>query len=212
MPSPIGHALAGVAAGWLVGGRVWPAWHLTIFRFWRRRADAHPPATVGSTGVTAVAYALAATLPDLDLLVGTHNAQTHSLGAVALAFTATLAVTRWLLPTHAVTAHLRSLRFAGGVAAAWASHLLLDWLGSDTRAPIGIMALWPLTSAHYQSSLHLFDAISRRYWLPEQFVWGNLRAALREILVLGPVAGLCYWITYVRQPQSHKGHQERTEK
>ena len=32
------------------------------------------------------------------------------------------------------------------------------------------MALWPVTSDFYESTLHLFMPISRRYWLPEQFV------------------------------------------
>ncbi len=46
----------------------------------------------------------------------------------------------------------------------------------------------------------MFDAISRRYWLPEQFVWSNLRAALKEVLILGPLAAVSYWIDD-REPQ-----------
>jgi hypothetical protein len=74
-----------------------------------------------------------------------------------------------------------------GVAAAWGSHILLDWFGSDTSPPIGIMALWPFDSGYYQSSLSIFDAISRRYWLPDQFIFGNLRATLKEIVILAPI-------------------------
>ena len=74
-----------------------------------------------------------------------------------------------------------------GVAAAWASHVLLDWLGSDTSPPIGIMALWPFSDGFYQSSLFLFDAISRRYWLPQEFIWHNLRAAVGELVILAPL-------------------------
>jgi hypothetical protein len=77
---------------------------------------------------------------------------------------------------------------AVAVAAAAASHTLLDWLGNDTSPPIGIMALWPFSRHYFQSDLRLFEAISRRYWLPEQFIWGNLRAVLREVLILGPIA------------------------
>ena len=51
-------------------------------------------------------------------------------------------------------------------AAAVASHVLLDWLGSDTTPPLGVMALWPFTSDFYQSPFFLFMAISRRWWLP----------------------------------------------
>jgi hypothetical protein len=119
--------------------------------------------------------------PDLDLLFGTHSTYTHSLGAVAIATFVAWTVTR-------------DARLAAAVAAAWASHLLLDWLGSDSRDPIGIMALWPWSSEHYQSDLHVFGAISRRYWMPEQFVWGNLKAAAREVAVLLPIAIAVYWI------------------
>ncbi len=167
MPSPVGHALGAIAAGWAVGGR--------------------PPSRA-----TTVAFVAVGLAPDLDLLVGSHSTYTHSLGAVVLVLAATFGICRWLLPNHPATAPARSPRFAAGVAAAWASHLLLDWLGSHTSAPIGIMALWPFTSAHYQSSLYLFDAISRRYWLPEQFVWGNLRAAVKEVAILLPIAAIAY--------------------
>jgi inner membrane protein len=163
---------------------------------WRRRAAREPILTPGQT-LTAL-YAAAGMAPDLDLLVGSHSTYTHSLGATILVFAVTLFAARRCLPVHAVTASWRSPRFAAAVAAAWASHLLLDWLGSDTSAPIGIMALWPFTRDHYQSSLQVFGAISRRYWLPEQFIWGNLRAAAREVLILAPLVGFSYWVTSAR--------------
>jgi LexA-binding, inner membrane-associated putative hydrolase len=122
-----------------------------------------------------VLFGAVAIAPDLDLLFGTHSTYTHSIGAVLIVFALTMAV-----------AGVRQWRIALGVAAAWASHILLDWVGSDTSPPIGIMALWPFDSGYYQSSRPIFDAISRRYWLPEQFVIGNLRATLKEILILGP--------------------------
>lgn len=161
MPSPIGHALGAMAAGWLIAPRLG-----------------------GGPAMSGLAFAAVGLAPDLDLLVGSHSTYTHSVGAVAMVFVAAWAVSR-------------RPRVAAAVAAAWASHLLLDWLGSDTSPPIGIMALWPLNREHYQSSLYVFDAISRRYWLVEQFVWGNLTAALKEVLVLGPIAGISYWMTYV---------------
>ena len=158
MPSPLGHALGGMALGWLIAPRL-------------GRGVAFAGATYAAVGVA----------PDLDLLVGSHSTYTHSIGAVGLVFLAALAASG-------------RPRVASAVAAAWASHLLLDWLGSDTSTPIGIMALWPFTREHYQSSFYVFDAISRRYWLTEQFVWSNLRAALKEGLILGPVAGVSYWL------------------
>ncbi len=165
----------------------WRAWHT-------RRHGAAGAATrkvvLGASAVPLVC-AGAAAAPDLDLLLGTHSTYTHSVGAVALVFVIVLAATSF-----------RGARLATAIALAWASHLLLDWLGSDTRDPIGIMALWPFTAAHYQSSLHLFSAISRRYWMPEQFIVGNLKAAVREVAVLAPIAFVA-WRVARRRP-THK--------
>ena len=65
MPSPVGHALAGVAAGWMVQGTP-PFRARTI---WIREA-----ALFGSLAV----------LPDADLLVGAHSGPTHGVGAAIL--------------------------------------------------------------------------------------------------------------------------------
>ena len=160
MPSPFGHALGGVAAGWLVAGRETP---------WRRALPA------------AMLYAGAAVAPDLDLLVGAHRGPTHSLAAAAIVGLVTYTATR-------------RGRVAAALAAAYASHVLLDWLGRDTTPPIGVMALWPFSREYYESTLHLFRAISRRYWLPEFWVL-NARAALRELVFLLPFAAI---IGYLR--------------
>jgi len=148
MPSPVGHALGGVAAGW----RVAPS---------RSRAALLWLAALGSAA-------------DLDLLVGTHRGPTHSVGAAALTF-----LIAWIAT--------RNPRWAIAAAAAWGSHVLLDWLGTDTSPPVGEMALWPFTRAYYESGLHLFPAISRRYWLPEFWVY-NLKALGIELVILGPIA------------------------
>jgi len=144
---------------------------------------------VAAAGLT---YAAIGVAPDLDLLVGSHSTYTHSVGTVGIVFLAAWAVTR-------------RPRLAAAISAAWASHLLLDWLGSDTSPPIGIMALWPFSREHYQSSFYVFDAISRRYWLPEQFVWSNLKAAMREVLILGPVAAVSYWVADVNHKRTRTG-------
>ena len=68
---------------------------------------------------------VAAVLPDVDFLWGRHNMETHSLGAAVLAGLAVLAWTRG-----------RDARLAVLVALAWASHVLFDWLGSDTTPPM----------------------------------------------------------------------------
>ena len=53
------------------------------------------------------------------------------------------------------------------------------------------MALWPLSREYFESPLHVFMAISRRYWLPEFWSY-NLRALVRELVILTPlVAAVC---------------------
>src|SRR4051812_4153280 len=154
MPSPVGHALGGIAAAWAAippGSR-------------RRHA----------VGCAAAVAALGAA-PDLDLLfLPVHRGPTHSFGAAALAGLAVFAIAR-------------DARWALAAAAAWASHIVLDWLGADTRLPSGVMALWPYSTGYFESTLHLFPAVSRRYWLPEFWIY-NSRALAVELLVLLPIA------------------------
>ena len=106
---------------------------------------------------------------------------THSVAAVTL-----VGAGAWLLRRE------RGARWATACAAAIASHILLDWLGSDTTAPIGIMALWPFSSDFYQSPFFVFPAVSRRFgqW---SFVTQNLRAVAWEIAILVPITALIAW-------------------
>jgi len=113
--------------------------------------------------------------PDLDFLWGRHNMETHSLGAAVLAGLVVLAWTRGRAP-----------RLALAVTLAWASHVLFDWLGSDATPPLGVMALWPVTSEFYFAYAYVFEAISRRTHLPN-FWPHNLWAVAKEVLMLAPV-------------------------
>ena len=162
MPSPIGHALGGVAAGAAVSGRV--QW--------------------GSL----VLFAALGALPDADFLLPIpHRGPTHSIGSAVLLFLVAWLVVGWREP-----ARWRSpaaVRTALAMAAAWASHTLLDWLGADSSTPRGVMALWPLATSYYVSGFDLFSNISRRYWLPG-FWRINMVAVLREIVILGPIAAV----------------------
>jgi membrane-bound metal-dependent hydrolase YbcI (DUF457 family) len=132
------------------------------------------------TGLTLVLPIAAAVLPDLDFLWGRHNMETHSLGAAVLAGLAVLLGTRG-----------RAVRLAVVVALAWASHVLFDWLGSDTTPPIGVMALWPVSREYYFAHAYVFEAISRRTQLPN-FWSHNLYAVAREAVMLAPVAGAAW--------------------
>lgn len=165
MPTPVGHALGGVAAAFLVNSAA--------------RRPGLPPRMF----LAAIAVAVA---PDLDLLVGSHRTYTHSLGGTMVV--AVLAA--WLLRRHPKTA-----AFACAIAAAHASHVWLDWLGKDTSRPPGLMLFWPFSRSFFVSGLDLFGEVSRRYWLPEQFILGNLQVLAWELFVLMPIATLA-WILW----------------
>jgi membrane-bound metal-dependent hydrolase YbcI (DUF457 family) len=122
--------------------------------------------------------ALAGVLPDVDFAWGGHNRQTHSLGAAVIAG---LVVFVWT----------RDRRLAIAVALSWATHVLFDWLGSDDTPPLGVMALWPITSNFYFANAFVFEAISRRYWL-DNFYTHNGWAVIKEVLILGPIALIAF--------------------
>jgi membrane-bound metal-dependent hydrolase YbcI (DUF457 family) len=163
MPSPVGHALAAVAVGCLAQRSV-AAGRLRVREL----------VLFGALGVA----------PDLDLLLGMHSGPTHGIGVAALA--ASLA---WL-PVELVHTASDKRRLAVACALAYASHILLDWLGTDSSPPIGIMALWPFSHAYFESSLHVFPAVSRRIYEPELFWAQNARALFWELVVLGPLAAI----------------------
>jgi membrane-bound metal-dependent hydrolase YbcI (DUF457 family) len=167
MPTPVGHALGGLAAAWFAESaarkRSWPA--------------AVP---------LAIACATVAMSPDLDLLFGNHRTYTHSIGAAAAA-----GAIAWLMVRRRTP---RAVAVAFTIAAAYLSHPLLDWLGTDssTSNPPGLMALWPLSSRFYISGANLFGEVSRRYWKPEEFIVGNFQAVGRELVILIPVAAVAW--------------------
>ncbi|MEZ5416479.1 MAG: metal-dependent hydrolase [Vicinamibacterales bacterium] len=176
MPSPVGHALGGAVVAALalqepLSGATWASR--------ARAALAHPLVRLA---------AVAACLPDLDFLWGRHNMETHSLGAALLAGAAVWAWGR--RPGPALV-----------VAAAWMTHVAFDWLGSDDTAPLGVMALWPFDDRFHFAHAYVFEAISRRYWLPG-FAAHNLWAVTTEVLMLAPLFGA---IVAARARRPHHG-------
>lgn len=165
MPSPVGHALAGVAVGWLLDGRR-PSLS--------SGGDRYKPRLDRTTLAMAAAYAFVAMMPDLDLLIPvTHRAASHGVGAAALA-----GIVAWGLT--------RRIRTALVFAVVYESHALLDWLGTDTTPPIGVMALWPFSREYFESPWQVFMAVSRRYWIPEFWAY-NFQVVIREVLILAPL-------------------------
>jgi membrane-bound metal-dependent hydrolase YbcI (DUF457 family) len=172
MPSPLGHALGGLIVG-LLGAE---------------RSSRSTTSLTGLWSTPAVLLASAAAVaPDLDFLWGRHNMETHSFGAAALAAMAVLLWTRG-----------RGARLAVIVGLAWSSHVLFDWLGSDTTPPLGVMALWPFSNAFYFADAFVFDAISRRTQLPN-FWSHNLWAVVKEAALLAPGVAVAAWWTLRRR-------------
>ncbi len=81
----------------------------------------------------------------------------------------------------------KGLLFTLALAAAYGSHVLLDWLGSDSVAPIGVMALWPISSDFFLSDRRWFMSVCREVWQVRCW-WHNAAGVTREILFLGPLA------------------------
>jgi membrane-bound metal-dependent hydrolase YbcI (DUF457 family) len=175
MPSPIGHALGGVAAG-LMAAPLLPTPRARMFQ--------------------VAAFAALGAAPDLDLIVGRHRLESHSLGAAAIIGVAA-ALMRWPLAGTRVRIFL-------AVAAAWFSHALLDYLGADTSHPYGVMIWWPLSSAFHYAGLSVLLPISRRWWLPGT-VTHNLQAAAREILIIGPLTLAALWRRRRKSAQVGRG-------
>lgn len=180
MPSPLGHALGGLIVG-LAGAARGEAPKAGAAR------EQAPAARAGWSSLRIpLICAVAAVLPDIDFLWGRHNMETHSLGAAVLAGLLVLAWTRGREP-----------RLALLVVLAWASHTLFDWLGSDDTPPLGVMALWPLTSDFFFAHAYVFEAISRRTHLPG-FWAHNLKAVAWEVVMLAPIAAGLAWFRWRR--------------
>jgi membrane-bound metal-dependent hydrolase YbcI (DUF457 family) len=126
---------------------------------------------------------------DLDLLVGAHRGASHSLGA-----TVVIGLSAWAALRHRGSAGWLAAAFA----AAYGSHVVLDWLGSDSSPPLGLLALWPLSDVFYQAPWPVFAAISRRIHQPHLFWIPNLRALALELLVLVPAVSVAWYARRAR--------------
>jgi membrane-bound metal-dependent hydrolase YbcI (DUF457 family) len=176
MPSPIGHALAGVAAAWavdLVPGD----------RAWRTAPESAPWYLRAGDGLTLLCAGLGAA-PDLDLAFVAHRTVTHSIGAVA--------VVAVLAAALMATSRRPMLRVVWMCAGAYGSHLLLDWLGADLYPPRGLQLLWPLNHEWYISGFDVFRQTARLRIFTRGPMMTNLRAVLQELAILLPVLAVIW--------------------
>jgi len=176
MPSPIGHGLAGLAIGLAIEPTC--------------PESAGP--TTGRLSLFVLTGAVVAALPDADLLIpGIHRGVSHSIGATAFLMIIAAVVTGW------VTGRVQ-WRWVALIGAAHASHILMDWMGTDRFPPAGLQALWPFSRDFYISGWDLFPPTERRLYLPGAF-WINMRAFLTEVAITLPIAAFTYVATRTRR-------------
>jgi membrane-bound metal-dependent hydrolase YbcI (DUF457 family) len=167
MPSPIGHAAAGVIVA-LAG-------------------EKNPPASKNETRILFLSCMLLAAIPDLDWLVpGFHRGPTHSLGAAGIVTLCAIGASRWatgrILWRDAILCGL-----------AYASHILMDWLGHDQTTNPGVMAFWPFSHSLFYSGLDWFRSTERVGAFVSPQLEHNLRTLVQETLTLGPILLVLLW-------------------
>jgi membrane-bound metal-dependent hydrolase YbcI (DUF457 family) len=186
-----------------------------------------PPGTtddVISPARLTVLCAVLAALPDADLLYSPiHRTVTHSLASAAVVFSIAVAVTGW------VTA--RSSRGSQGAqgspgapsasgawgapavwrvalicAAAWGSHVVMDWLGADNRPPYGIQALWPFSRDWFIAPWTIFPGTERRDPLSMRAILINAKAAAAEVGLMGTAALAAWWARRERRSRNGEAY------
>jgi membrane-bound metal-dependent hydrolase YbcI (DUF457 family) len=143
----------------------------------------------------AALFMLVGNLPDFDFLIGfvvgrpglVHRGVSHSLLAVVVFG----ALAGW------VGRRWRDARFlpnAVAFGAAYASHLLVDWLTMDSRPPLGGQFLWPFSDTYYISPVPIFGEVwlngtTRAGFISTVLAWPTMLVLAREIaIVLAVVA------------------------
>ena len=193
MPSPVGHAIGGLAVAWaadLVPG----------VRGWRTAAPTASFARRSGGALTLVCAGLGV-LPDADLFLTTHRTVTHSVVAAFVVTIVAAAVTGWVTRERGAAAASPAVRrgplvvrIALMCGAAYATHLLLDWLAVDRTPPAGIQLLWPFSPHWFISGLDIFPQTERRQFLSLPSMRTNLVSLVWESATLLPVLGLLWLI------------------
>jgi membrane-bound metal-dependent hydrolase YbcI (DUF457 family) len=188
VPSPIGHILAGATIAWVSDSAAQVS-----------TLSPTPGASTRLRNLTLVCAGLAAAA-DLDLLLpGTHRTVTHSITAVAAVAIVAIAVTGKVNRVGVRGSHGSDIawRIVLACTAAYASHLLLDWLGTDPTPPFGLQLLWPFSDRWFISNLDLFRGTARIRLFSAASIRINALAILQEVAILGPIA-LAAWLIRVK--------------
>lgn len=175
MPSPLGHALAGLVLAAALAPR--------------------------GRGLPAVLLAVGASLaPDLDFVPGLlagdpgryHHGASHSVGAALAAAAVGGALAAPPLGRATGLVALGAGRAALLCGLAVLAHVTLDTLAVDTSPPYGVALFWPLDGAYRISPWTPFADIQREQTDAAAFFrtlpsLHNLRAVLVEAALIGPV-------------------------
>ncbi len=199
MPSPVAHSLGGLAV-------------LGVARYLSGRRDGsiRTPAPVLQTRLLPLALIVAAIAPDFDFIPGVlvgypnwlHRGFSHSFAAAFLFGASVYAVAR-----RAGSSEDTRLGVLAG--AGYASHLVLDMFSPDPVLFNGVPLFWPFSNQHFIVPIQVFLEIRRNPVADNFFasLWEghNLRAVVRELLVLGPffvLARLPRWLrsAFTRRP------------
>lgn len=178
MATPLGHGLAGLCGSQLAT----PVRHK--YRWWW------------------LLFALfAAVAPDMDflpgLLVGDMNRFHHGWSHTVVGAVVFGALSALLLKRFTDTPARLGL-WSGGI---YASHLLLDWLTYDGRAPYGIPLFRPFTDAYFTSPVSVFGGV--RHGVPgdsmgtvlgDIFSAHNLTVVGIELALMLPLLAAASWL------------------
>lgn len=168
MPTPLAHALAGMAIAWSA------------------ESIRRTPLGSGARVPLAVTCGALAMFPDLDLMYPpVHRMMTHSAAAVVLA-----GISAGFIMRRSSRDAAWAVPIVCGLA--YASHLALDWIGGDTKLPAGIQLLWPFHDTWFISSWGVFRATDLGGFFTVPVMVSNSMAVLRELLILGPI-GVGAW-------------------
>jgi inner membrane protein len=188
MPSPIGHAIAGIA-GFLVMRKQVPD-HQFRWLF------------IGAIGIACLA--------DVDVVPGLllyanptifHHQAAHSLAAVGLIGLLTAVTALWF--------NLDPGRWSLWAGSVYGSHVALDLLVADPTPPMGEQLLWPFSYNYViapVTPLPRFDYFDPMGGIFRSlFSYHNFLAITQEILLLSPIACLAwYWAS--RNPWQRLSH------
>lgn len=179
MPSPVGHAVAGLIVALASERRV------------SARLKTRPGLQVPWTLFLVCMFL--AVLPDIDFIYPPfHRGPTHSIGAAAFVMLVVAGV------TERITGRA-NWRIAAVCGLAYFSHVVMDWLAEEPAVSSGVSALWPLSDRMFISGWNLFRSTERINLLgPVQFAH-NLRTLAQELILLGPIL---FWLLWRRAKTS----------